>query len=158
MTNEAISLLSQIVKKPETAVSVNRFVFGETYSFPAMVEVYRDNNFAYISDIRSLYDTNGIEDTEAMENYHYTHFYIECKHQISLGIPSTEYSITMDGFEEQLCTYMIPIGQKPTTKEHKLITSLVNNCLNKVVHQAKHVKEYAILCALMSANQDLQYN
>ena len=158
MTNETISLLSKVVSKPETFVSVNHFVFGETYSFPAMVEVHAGNNFAYISDIRSLYDTDNMNSIDDTDKYHYVRFYIECRHLLSFVIPTTEYSITMDGTEEQLGSYMIPIGQKPKLKGHKLITSLVNNCVNKVIYQAKNAKQYALIHALMSANQDLQYN
>ena len=158
MTNEAINLLGKVVKKPETTVSVNHFITGKVYSFPAMVEIHNKDNFAYISDIRSLYDTNGMTGIDDIEDYQYVRFYIECMYTLSLGIPSTMCSISMDGVEDRLCTYTIPLGTKPQTPEHKLVTSLIRKCREKIMAQEKAHEANAIKCALMSANQDLQYN
>jgi len=158
MTNEAISLLGKVVKRPETNVSVNHFITGKTYSFPAMVEIQTKNNFAYVSDIRGLYDTRGINSFDDVENYQYVRFYIECIYTLSLGIPSTMCSIRMDGVEDQLCTYTIPLGTKPQTPEHKLVSALIKKCRQKVLAQEKADQANAIKCALMSVNQDLQYN
>jgi hypothetical protein len=116
------------------------------------------DGYAAIMDIRGLHDTRGINNMQDKNRYQYTRFYIECINAMPLGIPSTLCSIKMEDVEDGLCTCTMPIGQKPKTKEHKLVTALIENCRKKIITQEKNHIELDIKDAISSATNERQYS
>ena len=157
MINEGIAKLQKVVMDPRTPVSVSYYAGGKTYSFPAFIEVVKTNGFLHILDIYNIYEVAD-EDAENYDRFRYTRVVFDCSYGFTLGTPSAFCSLRFEDINMPFDSTSFPLGRRPTEAHQRLVASLLTQCTRKVISQEAMADRYAIMNAIMSSNNHLQYN